>query len=496
MGLGIALAVFLMMTTAGLFLSIGKVNPDDGQVVAESQPYLEARFLGFPVAGQMLVDARPIAFTMQRFPGRVVGLPGPLSEGSHTVVLDLRTALGRRARKVWQVRVDRQGPGLTLESPADGEVTGKEELEVQGHSEPGSRVRINDQEVRADGGGQFSLSLTLKPGENTLTVSAVDEAGNTETLERGFYCDLTPPEVKVISPKEGEHIKKAPPTVTLAIQEDRGLKDIVVTVDGKEYKSQADEESGQFHISLGNLAQGERQLTVMVEDLAGHLIKHERTVVVDTSETFGEANLTRGAVGADVKGLQKRLHKLGFLEQSDINGQFDETTLSALKRYQTEEGLEPDGTVGPQVLASLGPRIYVNLARFGLVLEDPMAAPRRFGIAHGMLEHPTPTGKFRIVEKIKNPEWIPPDSPWAREAKLTPPGPDNPLGTRWLGLDSNLVGLHGTPFPGTIGTRSSHGCVRLKITDIEALYELVNVGTPVTIFAGSEDDPNLERLWP
>ena len=82
----------------------------------------------------------------------------------------------------------------------------------------------------------------------------------------------------------------------------------------------------------------------------------------------------------------------------------------------------------------------------------------------------------------RDPWWYPPtyDS-WAKGLKPVPPGPSNPLGTRWMGLSAPGVGIHGTDAPTSIGYSESHGCVRMQVPDAEWLFEHVSVGTPVVI---------------
>jgi lipoprotein-anchoring transpeptidase ErfK/SrfK len=106
---------------------------------------------------------------------------------------------------------------------------------------------------------------------------------------------------------------------------------------------------------------------------------------------------------------------------------------------------------------------------------------RRFGVAVGRPAFPTPRGLFKIVTKQRNPWWFPPDSPWAQGLKPIPPGPGNPLGTRWMGLNVSGVGIHGTPDAASIGYSASHGCIRMRISDAEWLFNHVRVGTPVKI---------------
>jgi lipoprotein-anchoring transpeptidase ErfK/SrfK len=106
---------------------------------------------------------------------------------------------------------------------------------------------------------------------------------------------------------------------------------------------------------------------------------------------------------------------------------------------------------------------------------------RKFGVATGQSVYPTPTGTFSVVDRQLNPWWLPPDSPWAEGLKPIPPGPGNPLGTRWMGLSAPGVGIHGTPDDASIGYSASHGCIRMHIPDAEWLFHHVRIGTPVVI---------------
>jgi len=106
---------------------------------------------------------------------------------------------------------------------------------------------------------------------------------------------------------------------------------------------------------------------------------------------------------------------------------------------------------------------------------------RLFRVATGQSVYPTPLGRFQIQVKWRNPWWYPPNSRWARGQKPIPPGPNNPLGTRWMGLSSPGVGIHGTPNPASIGYSVSHGCIRMYISDAEWLFNAVDIGTTVFI---------------
>jgi lipoprotein-anchoring transpeptidase ErfK/SrfK len=133
--------------------------------------------------------------------------------------------------------------------------------------------------------------------------------------------------------------------------------------------------------------------------------------------------------------------------------------------------------------ATIGPVIVIRRAANLLTLYNGMKPVRRFAVATGQTVYPTPLGRFQIVVKWKNPWWYPPSSAWAKGEKPTPPGPGNPLGTRWMGISSPGVGIHGTPEDGSIGYSLSHGCIRMHIPQAEWLFDHVEVGTPVYIVA-------------
>lgn len=142
-------------------------------------------------------------------------------------------------------------------------------------------------------------------------------------------------------------------------------------------------------------------------------------------------------------------------------------------RAQLTEPTVTEKTIGPVIVIRRGSNM--------LTLYDGAHVVRRFGVATGQAVYPTPLGRFQIVVMWRNPWWYPPASPWAAGEKPVPPGPGNPLGTRWMGLSAPGVGIHGTPDDGSIGYSLSHGCIRMHIPDAEWLFNRVRIGTPVYI---------------
>ena len=131
--------------------------------------------------------------------------------------------------------------------------------------------------------------------------------------------------------------------------------------------------------------------------------------------------------------------------------------------------------------SSIGPVIVIRRGSNRLYLYKGMRFQRVFGVATGQSIYPTPLGRWSVVVKWRNPWWYPPNSDWAKGEKPVPPGPGNPLGTRWMGLSASGVGIHGTPDDASIGYSASHGCIRMHISDAEWLFNHVNIGTTVFV---------------
>ena len=154
----------------------------------------------------------------------------------------------------------------------------------------------------------------------------------------------------------------------------------------------------------------------------------------------------------------------------------------ALRRMERKTIRLQVDVLGPSVTrTSFGPIVVVRRGSRCPYLYRNTTFVRRFRIAVGMPSHPTPLGRYEVVTKQRHPTWNPPDSPWAAGLGPIPPGPGNPLGTRWIGTSAPAIGIHGTPQPWTVGTAASHGCLRMYMRDVEWLFERIRLGTPVWI---------------
>ena len=149
------------------------------------------------------------------------------------------------------------------------------------------------------------------------------------------------------------------------------------------------------------------------------------------------------------------------------------TTVEFIKRAN---GLKTD-VIRP------GQQLKIPKGRFGIVIDksqnqllltEENQFLKTYLVATGK-DNSTPVGTFRIVNKLPNPVW------YKQGAVVPSESPDNILGTRWMGIDKEGYGIHGSIDPTALGQHVTAGCVRMSNSDVEELYAIVPVGTEVTI---------------
>ena len=127
-------------------------------------------------------------------------------------------------------------------------------------------------------------------------------------------------------------------------------------------------------------------------------------------------------------------------------------------------------------------KLVINIPSRSLWVYSGTKIVRYFPVGLGKPGYMTPVGRYSVTSKIIDPGW---EHPYLPTGKVRiAPGADNPLGTRWIGFynyKGGEFGMHGTDRPISVGKFSSHGCVRMKIRDAEALFEMFEVGTPVEV---------------
>lgn len=478
-------------------LQITGVTPDDGTWLNERSVPITVQYAGPLGASGIYLDGHALPTQVLTEKKELAAVAADLADGPHELAVHARRPLGiGQVERTWRINVDRSLPVVTVENPPAGAIVKDRLLKIEGRTKSSTRMtvrvfatghKVDLPTFTSDASGGFSAVLTLADGRNRVRVDALDRAGNRGHLVREVTCEPYPPTISDVYPAPDAIVKQSPDVVLTArvTEKGSGIRRAFLTVDGHDSDLVLPAEGGEAKVKLSGLPEGVREAALEVEDRAGWKVRREWRFLVDTTETFGVRPMTWGARGRDALALQKRLIEWGVLDNDHTTSVYDDATRNAVQQFQASHHIDVDGAVGFATIGALSPKIIINLSSFTLSLMNHGKKVKSYGIACGMPAYPTPTGRYRVTYLEKNPTWIPPkDSVWAKEAKVTPPGPGNPLGTRWIGLDSNAVGIHGTPAAWTIGSRASHGCIRMRIPDVEDLFGRINPGSQVSIAWG------------
>ena len=193
-----------------------------------------------------------------------------VTDGEYTVRVEAQ-GTARSAANNLGVLVDNTPPVIRLANLPDDLKVGDEELVIEGTTEPGSTIWLNEQPqpvtVGPDGG--FSVRYRLREGDNRIALTAVDPAGNAASVTRDVSLVLRPPEVVLDNPPEGVWVRQR----MLSVQ-GRAAPDARLVVDGKDVAADA---NGQFNVDV-LLEEGENIIRVEATDAVGNETTVERQV--------------------------------------------------------------------------------------------------------------------------------------------------------------------------------------------------------------------------
>ena len=382
----------------------------------------------------------------------------------------------------WTVSADGKPPRLKVDA---GRYTDGARTRLRGSSEAGAAVRVagggRPASTTARENGDFTLEVPLRGGANRLRILAADAAGNQTTETMRVVRDSAAPKLDLVAPDSAE---SSTPTVAITAQDTTAVT-IRAELDGKRVGEERKVGDGAVELSLGWLPDGRHEVAVVARDRAGNEQRARQALLVDTSETFGGATLAQGARGEDVRTFLRLLREHGGYD-GPVSDTLGAEAMKGVRDFQRRRDLSVDGLAGPQfratLLRKLEAGVVIDRSARRLTFRRGGYLVRGFPVAVGMSQYPTPLGPRTVVDKQVDPAWTPPDSPWAAELGTIPPGPGNPLGTRWIGL-GDAIGIHGTYATASIGTAASHGCIRMLIPDVEWLYEQLAMGSRVRITA-------------
>ena len=175
---------------------------------------------------------------------------------------------------------------------------------------------------------------------------------------------------------------------------------------------------------------------------------------------------------------QKPLTLRELLERLENRPPAVEAPNPAASQPDTEPRAVPD--IMPQLeVAEQAVRLRLNLSDRKVYVYRGDNLEKSYPVAIGRPGWETPTGEFEVFSQIVDPGWT---NPLTDEVMA--PGPDNPLGDRWIAFWTdgvNSIGFHGTPNRNSVGQAASHGCIRMYNEDVRELFEIVALGTPVVV---------------
>lgn len=258
---------------------------------------------------------------------------------------------------------------------------------------------------------------------------------------------------------------------------------VAADVDGMVDEALARSRSGNFFSRVGRELSGgsvsaDLQPRVAFDDHAVSAMVTRVRHTIDRSPRNAHVSFTAASLGT-VPG-QTGVTVQGRQLHDDIVSALNAASGARAVTIHTKK-VQPTTTT--QDLAARYPTVItIDRGAFQLHLWKHLKMVHSYTIAVGMQGLETPAGLYDIQEKEVDPSWHVPNSSWAGSlaGQTIPPGPQDPIKARWMGVAGG-AGIHGTDESGSLGSAASHGCIRMAIPDVIALYPQVPLHTPVYI---------------
>jgi L,D-transpeptidase catalytic domain/Putative peptidoglycan binding domain len=288
--------------------------------------------------------------------------------------------------------------------------------------------------------------------------SAVLEPLNQPVVARyqGHKFTLTPSQAQVGVDVDG--------SITQAIQRSRSGNILERT--SRNLRGQAVNADIDLHIAYNHKA-----IKQLADRISKSIDRPARDATLDLDK--GDVTPTPSATGLMVRAAKLR----GQLRRSLLS-------VDGARSVKVQTRIEEPKVSSKQLAEKYPAVVIVQRGAFKLSLYKHLKFAKSYGIAVGRIGLETPAGLYHVQNKAVNPAWTMPNSSWVApkdRGKVIPGGTAaNPLKARWLGIYAG-AGIHGTDDSGSIGSAASHGCIRMRIPDVEELYDQVPVNAPVYI---------------
>jgi L,D-transpeptidase catalytic domain/Putative peptidoglycan binding domain len=309
-----------------------------------------------------------------------------------------------------------------------------------------------------------------------ITVGGVPVGGMTEAAARAKLrrAVLEPLNQPVVARYERKHYKLTPAQAKVGVDIDgsisqaiqRSREGNILARTARNLQGKQINEDIKLDINYNH-----RAITRMVKRISRQIDRAPRDATLNLEK--GDVNPTPSATGLSVRAAKLRSQLRRSLLSVDSSRSVKVRTKMVEPKVTSKDLAEKYPAV-----------VIVRRGAFQLSLYKHLKLTKTYGIAVGRVGLETPAGLYHVQNKAINPAWTMPNSSWVApgdRGKVIPGGtPENPLKARWLGIYAG-AGIHGTDDAGSIGSAASHGCIRMRIPDVEELYDQVPVNAPVYI---------------
>ncbi len=243
------------------------------------------------------------------------------------------------------------------------------------------------------------------------------------------------------------------------------LEELIATFPDSAWADDALLKLGQVYETQQQLVEARSMYRMLLERFP------DSPLVPQTQARLGEVN-----IALLFSPTVTELDTVHVVKPGDTLGKIASTYSTTIELIKRANGLKSDVIRPEQKLKTPKGKfsIVVDRSQNQLLLTADNQFIKTYPVATGK-DNSTPVGTFKVVNRIPNPVW------YAEHAVVPPDSPENILGTRWLGIDKQGYGIHGSVDPNAIGHQVTAGCVRMTNKDVEELFDIIPIGTEVTI---------------
>ncbi|RII24924.1 MAG: hypothetical protein CXR31_15805, partial [Geobacter sp.] len=244
--------------------------------------------------GNVTVNGQPVVVTNNTFSTAVT-----LATGVNTVTVIATDLLGNTSIDARSINFDATAPVITIASPADNAITNVTALTISGYVDKSAKVTVAGKAVAVDAGNNWTATLDLTAGQNTVTVTAVDLYGNTSSLKRSVTLDLTSPVLAITTPTQDLATNKPNIVLSGTVSDDMGVA-VSSSVNG--IITAIPVTAGAYSFNVDFPATGVYAVQVIATDAAGNVTTSTRTITYDTTPPLFTVNPANGYMPSRLSG--------------------------------------------------------------------------------------------------------------------------------------------------------------------------------------------------